>query len=402
MKKNSSEIIFNNANNSYLWDTRNNKYTDFSMSNGALILGHSNKMQLNSLKKNLKNGLNYSNENYSKYEYSKTLLKYFNDFEEVIFSNSGSEANTRAYRICKSLTGKDQFAMISGSWHGSLDPFMFDLVNNKKISLSLGNDSYKDKVNILPHNNISKSLDILNKNKSKISMIIVECVQASFPSEKNITYLKAIYKFAKKNKIMIVFDEIITGMRVSKFAIHKKYKLKPDMVTLGKCFGGGLPVGITLISKEISKKIKKMKNKIFFGGTFSGNPYVTSVGLDTFKYIQKNKKILKLINDKSLKLQKKINSFAVKNNKEFRLIRFESILRPIFTSNNIFGKNERAKYDKDNKKSSSLRNYLLNKKINLPRNGCIFVSYSHTLKDINKLITAIKLFIINHSDDHKF
>ena len=104
------------------------------MSNGALILGHSNRLQINTLKKQINYGLNYSNDNLPKYNYSKALLKYFNDFNEVVFSNSGSEANTRAYRICKSISKKQDFAMVSGAWHGSLDSFMFDLINGKKTS----------------------------------------------------------------------------------------------------------------------------------------------------------------------------------------------------------------------------------------------------------------------------
>ena len=94
-------------------------------------------------------------------------------------------------------------------------------------------------------------------------MIIIECVQASFPDIKNIKYLKSIYNFAKKNGILIVFDEVITGLRVAKLAIHKKYNLKPDIVTFGKCFGAGLPIGITLISKKISNKLNKLEKKVF-------------------------------------------------------------------------------------------------------------------------------------------
>lgn len=391
--KNNSKLIFTKAKQSYLWDLKNNKYIDFSMSNGALLLGHSSKRQMLTLKRGISNGLNYNSENIYKYKYANELLKYFNDFHEIIFSNSGSEANIRAYRICKALTNKDQFVMINGSWHGSLDPFMFDLINQKKKSLSAGNKLYKKKVHLLPHNDINKSIQLLNKIKKKISMIIIECVQASFPEKENINYLKSIYQFAKRNKILIVFDEIITGMRVKNLAIHKKYKLKPDIVTFGKCFGSGLPIGLTLINKKISNKIKFLEKKVFFGGTFSGNPFVTINGFETFKFIKKNKKIHNIIDKESQRLQNEINNFAKKHNCEFRIIRYESILRPIFTSKKIFGKIERSKFDKNNIKSNNLRDFLLSYKIVLPKNGCIFISLSHTRQDINKLIFAIKVFL---------
>ena len=388
---NNSRLIFKKAKDSYLWDMNNKKYIDFSMSNGALLLGHSNKKQVLALKKSISFGLNYNRENIHKNTYSNELIKYFSDFHEIIFSNSGSEANIRAFRICKALTNKDQFAMISGSWHGSLDPFMFDLINKKKKSLSAGNNLYKKKVHLLPHNDINKSIQILKRIKKKISMIIIECIQASFPEKRNINYLKSIYKFAKKNKILIIFDEIITGMRIKNLAIHKKYKLRPDIVTFGKCFGSGLPIGLTLINKKISDKLKFLERKVFFGGTFSGNPFVTINGFETFKLIKNNKKIHNFI-----------DNFAKKNNYEFRIIRYESILRPIFTSKKIFGKIERSKYDENNIKSNNLRDFLLSSKVVLPKNGCIFISFSHTRKDINKLILAIKVFLKKNASNKFF
>lgn len=392
-------IIFKKSKDNNLWDSNNNKYIDFSMSNGALILGHSNKLQINSLKKQINYGLNYSNDNLPKYNYSKALLKYFNNFHEVIFSNSGSEANTRAYRICKSISKKKDFAMVSGAWHGSLDSFMFDIINGKKTSLSSGNKDNLNNVHILPHNDLIKSLKILRKFKNKICMIIIECVQASFPNIKNIKYLKSIYNFAKKNGILIVFDEVITGLRVAKLAIHKKYNLKPDIVTFGKCFGAGLPIGITLISKKISYKLKKLEKKVFFGGTFSGNPLSMSAGLDTFRYLKKNKEINNRINKMSMQIESEINNYTKKRGIDFKIIRYESILRPIFTSKEIFGKIERSKFDYQNKNSNFLRNFLIINKINLPRNGCIFISSSHKRSDIIYLTSCLKKFLKIYYDD---
>ena len=91
--KNNSKLIFTKAKQSYIWDLKNNKYIDFSMSNGALLLGHSSKRQTLTLKRGISNGLNYNSENIYKYKYANELIKYFNDFHEIIFSNSGSEAN---------------------------------------------------------------------------------------------------------------------------------------------------------------------------------------------------------------------------------------------------------------------------------------------------------------------
>ena len=100
-------------------------------------------------------------------------------------------------------------------------------------------------------------------------------------------------------------------MRVTKFSIFKKYKFKPDIVTFAKCFGGGMPIGITCFNHKLDKKRQKLKGNIFFGGTFSGNPLSTKIGLETFKYIKKNNaRIINHINSLSEILEKNINTFV--------------------------------------------------------------------------------------------
>ena len=183
--------------------------------------------------------------------------------------------------------------MTSGSWHGALDNFMFDLnLKNKRFSsyesLSSGIELNKKEIIILPHNDIKNSRRILDKNYSKISMLIVEPIQASAPNDKTFKYLKFLEEYCTQKRIILCFDEIITGLRVKNLTIYKKYNLRPDIITLAKCFGGGLPIGIVAYNKKIKDKLTKQKKKIFFGGTFSGNPLSTRVGCKTFKYIVKN------------------------------------------------------------------------------------------------------------------
>ena len=113
-------------------------------------------------------------------------------------------------------------------------------------------------------------------------------------------------------------------------------------------------------------------------------------GLETFRYLKKNNKINNRINKMSMKIENEINNYTKKNGIEFKIIRYESILRPIFTSNEIFGKIERSKFDYQNKNSNFLRNFLIINKINLPRNGCIFISASHKRSDIIYLISCLK------------
>ena len=393
------EIIITRAKNQYIY-SGTKKYLDFSLSSGAMILGHSNTIFQKTLKKQINLGSNYCSDNSNKIEYEKYLKKNFNEMSNFIFSNSGSEANIRALRLARAISKKNSYAMVNGSWHGSIDPFMFDfqdgnLIKKDKLDeLSLGMGQNKKELIMLPYNNIALSKKILDKNYQKISVIVIEPIQCSVLNIDTIKYLNFLQNYSKSKKILLWFDEIITGMRVKKLSIFRKYNLKPDIVTFAKCFGGGLPIGITCYNTKVKKKIKTLKKNIFFGGTFSGNPMSTKLGLETFKYVNKNqKKINNHINNLAAILEKNINTYCVNNQIEFRLQRYESLLRPMFTSQTITNKFDRNRYDFNFIKTLNFKNYLINKKIFLSNNGCFFISYCHSKKNIVLISNIIKAYL---------
>ena len=392
-------LLISRAQNQFLFQGKK-KILDFSLSSGALILGHSNKVFCKSLRSQINKGSNYSNKNLNEINYLKVLKKTFTEFDNFIFSNSGSEANIRALRIARAITNKDKFAMVNGSWHGSVDNFMFDFKKGNKIfpnnvqSLSSGIEYTKKNIIVLPYNNISLTRKILDKNSKKISVIVIEPIQCGIPYANSIKYLSFLDSYCKDKKILLWFDEVITGLRVKNFTIYKQFNLKPNIVTFAKCFGGGMPIGITSFNSKILKKIKNDK-KIFFGGTCSGNPMSTKVGLDTFLYIKKNKKkIDNHINNLASLLEKKINEFCKLKKLKFRLQRYESIIRPIFSSEEINNKFFREKYDPEFNNSLELKNYLTKKNIFISSNCCFFISYCHNIKNIYKLEKELKKYIL--------
>lgn len=392
------EIIIHKAQRQFIF-TKNNKYLDFSLSSGAMMLGHSNFIFKKYLKKQIDLGSNYSSNNYNKIQYEINLKKSFQEMSNFIFSNSGSEANIRALRLARAVSKKNNFAMVNGSWHGSVDEFMFDFKQKKKLNinevdeLSLGMGVEKKKIIMLPYNNIKLTKKILDKNYKSISVIVIEPIQCGIPTYESKKYLSFLEKYCVSKNILLWFDEIITGMRVKNLSIFKKYKMKPDIVTFAKCFGGGMPIGITCFNKKIEKKIKTLKKSIFFGGTFSGNPLSTKIGLETFKYIKKNQKKINLhINNLAELLEKNVNNYCKKNKISFRLQRYESLLRPIFTSERLTNKFYRNRYDKNFQKTIKFKNFLIDKKIFISSNCCFFISYCHNIKNINYLENVIKSY----------
>lgn len=261
------KLIFDKAKNQYLY-SKKKKYLDFCMSNGAMILGHSNKTFLESVNYQKNLGSNYSFTNIQNEKYQEEIIKIFKGYRRIHFCNSGSEANIRALRVLRTITKKRKIAMINGSWHGSVDNFMFDLDLKNKIFETGGLGFQKNNLIMLKYNDIKYSLNLLKKNRKNLAGLIMEPIQASCPTKKSEKYVHNIFKYCKRNNIYIIFDEIITGLRVYDFTIFKKLNLKPDIITFGKIFGGGFPVGLCCIENQLNSKLLKSKEKIFFGGTF--------------------------------------------------------------------------------------------------------------------------------------
>ena len=147
-----------------------------------------------------------------------------------------------------------------------------------------------------------------------MSSVIIEPIQgSSFPDPNIKNYLKFLEKYCKKNNLIFIFDEMITGLRTDFSCIQKYFGIRSDITLFGKCFGAGYPIGIIIINKKIQDNLSKLKRKVFFGGTFSGNSFVSFVGNETFNYIKKNKiKIFKKINNQAQIIEKNLNTYFKK------------------------------------------------------------------------------------------
>ncbi|MDC1279009.1 aminotransferase class III-fold pyridoxal phosphate-dependent enzyme [Candidatus Pelagibacter ubique] len=367
-------------------------YIDLSNCAGSLILGHNSKVYKKILKKYLKiNGSSFAHPNNHAVDYSKTIKKFFPSFEKIIFCNSGTEAVTKALRISRTLNKKEYIVSVVGSWHGSVDKLLFNPGNKLRPEfLSEGiSNSDKKKIIFIPYNDIETSKKILNKNKNKINSIIIEPVQACLPLNNAKRYLKFLENFCNKNNSTLIFDEMVTGVRSDNNSVQQNYKIKPDITTIGKIIGGGMPIGVIGISKKVHKLIKG--KKIFYGGTFSGNSLSSFVGNETLKYLIKNKTIIKKVNDKSKYFQNTLNKFIYNNKMDLKIYRYSSILRIVFTNNKINNRTQRDFFE--NKISNKIVNFkklLFQKNIYYPSNGIIFFSDATNYKNIDYVIKNIK------------
>ena len=385
--------LFSSANGSNIFVGKK-KFLDLSLCAGSLILGHNSKIFKEALNQVSKNNIsNFAAKNLHAHNFSKTLKKKFPEYSKFIFCNSGTEAVSKSLRIARALTKKKLIISVTGSWHGSVNELLFTNDNKlKSIELSEGlEDQAKNKIKFIPYNNIETSKKILDKYKKKIMCVIIEPIQGCLPQDAK-NYLKFLDNYSKKNKILMIFDEMITGLRFNCSSVQNEFNLKPSITTFGKCFGGGLPIGIIAVKKEIEKKLKIKNKKVFFGGTFSGNSVNTYVANKVVNYVLKNKTfIFNNLNKKSEYLEAKLNNFFEKENYDAKCFRSASMLRIVFTKINVKNRLQRDFFEKKkNSKIIKLRNFYLSKRIYYPSSGIIFISTSTSFNELKYFIKITK------------
>lgn len=374
-------------------------YIDLSYCAGTLILGHNSNIYKKSFKMLLDKKIgNYAIPNIYAENMSKSLYKYFKGyFEKFVFCSSGSESVLKAIRVAKAVSKKDLIVSVSGSWHGSIDQFLFFPGNNLKPTKNSDGISnfYKKNLKYIPYNDIQTSTKILKKLKSKIAAIIIEPIQACLPTDEAKDYLFFLNKFCQENKIILIFDEMISGVRTYEGSVHAKYNLTPSISTFGKCIGGGAPIGIIGFSKDILNKLNKTKRKIYFGGTFSGNSISTFLGLNTLNHIIKNKTIIRKLNENTNYIKKELNEFIIENNINAKVYSFESILRLVFTKNKVKNRIQRDFFEKKiYNEFDKFKKFVFKNRIYYPSNGILFLSDQTTKKECKYIISIFKKGLI--------
>ena len=296
-------------------------------------------------------------------------------------------------RIARSISQNELIISVSGSWHGSTNELLYTSDKNyNSVALSSGLD--KDlikKVKFIPYNNIEISKKILDKLKKKIMCIIIEPIQGCLPLDAK-NYLKFLDEYCNKNNLILIFDEMITGLRYKCSTVQDEFKLNPSISTFGKCLGGGMPIGIIGIKANIAKKLNSSGKKVFFGGTFSGNSINMYVANKTVKYLINNKKkIFHSLNKKSIFLQNSLNNFFGENNLDAKCYKFSSMLRIVFSKKILKNRLQRDFFEKNNQSLiNKFKAYLFDKNIYLSSSGIIFLATTTTEKDIKYLINTIR------------
>src|SRR5919198_3694237 len=287
------------ANGKYLYDLDGNKYTDYWMGPWSLILGHSPKPVVKFLSEQIKKGILYGTVNKVSVELGELIRKVMPRAERIRFCSTGSEATMYAVRLARAKTGRRVIAKAIGGWHGFNTTLMQTV--NYPFEAEEGPGLVQDEgqyVESIPFNNLDASLKVLENIKDDLACIIIEPVLGGAGCIPPVYgYLQGLQEFAKKNDSLFILDEIVTGFRLSLHGAAGVYKLEPDLFTLGKICGGGMPIGVVCGDRDImsladpvSRSDKEARCAIG-GGTFSANPVTMTAGLATLNFLKNNKSI---------------------------------------------------------------------------------------------------------------
>ena len=386
-----------------LHDVDGNKYTDYWMGHWALILGHSPKVIVNAVAEQAKNGILYGTVNRVSVELAETIQKLMPNAEMMRFCSTGSEATMYAIRLARARTGRRIVAKAIGGWHGFNTTLMQSV--NYPFEQDEGRGLVQDEgqfVESIPFNNLDASLKVLETVKDDLACVIIEPVLGGAGCIAPVDgYLQGLEKFAKKNGSLFILDEIVTGFRLSLHGATGVYKLEPDLFTLGKIAGGGMPIGVLCGNKEIMSiadpvsRVDKETRCAIGGGTFSANPMTMTAGLMTLDFLKRNKQqVYRKIDRLGGMARKGLTNLFADSGIPCQVTGVGSIFSTHFGTTTILNASDVAKSNRD-----LLREYHLALMANY---GIFFLptkmaalSFAHEEGDIQKLLDATEKIITN-------
>ncbi len=393
------KLHVNKAQGCFIEDMKGHRYIDTTLGAGTHILGYTPPFLPKVLNEQSKKGTLYILANMHTYELAGLLQKILPHFGGFVFCSTGSEATMRAARIARAYTRKKKIAVFSGGWHGGTD---FMLIDDDYKSKDRPNPVFKssglpkeilDCMLMLPYND-PRAFEMIEKNKDDLAMVIIEPAQGSNPREDVGDFLKKLRAVTLKHNIVLCFDEMITGFRVSLGGCQEFYGIKADMATYGKALGGGLPIGVVAGRKDIMNVIKggAGQQPVFMGGTFSSNPLVMCAVKTLVEYLIKNKDtVYPYLNRQGQLLRQGINGFCVEHKIPVRAIGIGSMTRPLFTDHMVTSRWEREQHECSQDLQNLFYLYvLLNYNVHVNAGRVIYLSTAHKKDHMGQIIKSLQ------------
>ncbi len=378
-----------------LYDYDNNAYTDYCLSWGALILGHAHRNAVLAAKKTAEKGFSFGTTTREEIELARYVVQCVPSIEKIRFVNSGTEATMSAIRLARGFTKKDMLVKFDGCYHGHFDDLLTKAGSgvaqlNESSSLGIPQKHIENTLS-LPYNNIDVLEKTLTQYKDKIACVIIEPVAGNMgviPATKE--FLQTLRDLTKKYNIVLIFDEIMCGFRTNTGCVQSDINIIPDITCLGKIIGGGFPIGAYGGDKNIMECLAPLGG-VYQAGTFSGTPVVMKAGLASLKVLSPD--FYKKLNQKCERFSTEINAWFEKNNIGAHISHYKSMLSIRFRKKDVLNYAD-AQAAAGGERYAQLFQHLLKNGIYWPPADLesFFISGMHTKKDLNDLLTTLKIF----------
>jgi len=291
-----SPVFINSAKGAYLFDEDGNQFIDYINSWGPMILGHAYEPVVKAIQEKAAGSTSFGTPTELEIEMAELIKSMAPNIDLVRMVSSGTEACMSAIRLARGYTGKNKFIKFEGCYHGHADCFLVKAgsgVATLNIQAVPGVTSGVAKDTLTaPYNNLAAVEKLIEENKGEIAAIILEPVVGNMgcvPPQQG--FLEGLRKICDEENIVFIFDEVMTGFRLSAGGAQEKFNINADLVTYGKVIGGGLPVGAFGGKKEIMEHIAPLGN-VYQAGTLSGNPIAMIAGYTMLKELKNNPSII--------------------------------------------------------------------------------------------------------------
>ncbi|MCT3844338.1 glutamate-1-semialdehyde 2,1-aminomutase [Elizabethkingia anophelis] len=389
-------VFMKSAKGAYLTDADDRQYVDYINSWGPAIVGHTHPVVLEAIQKQAESGFSFGAPTELETEIAKLITSVVPNIDKIRMVSSGTEACMSAIRLARGYTGKDKFIKFEGCYHGHSDSFLikagsgaatFGDPNSPGVTKGTAQDTL-----LARYNDIEQVKELFSQNEGQIAAVIVEPVAGNMgcvlPEN---DFLQKLRQVCDEHKALLIFDEVMTGFRLSMGGAQEALGVNADIVTFGKVIGGGMPVGAFAARNEIMDNLSPL-GSVYQAGTLSGNPLAMRAGLTTLQLIKEDKDFFNRINKTTETLDQEITTILTEKGIAHHINRFGSMMSVFFNTNKVSDFDEATQADHTT--FNKFFHHLLAEGIYLPPSGYETWFISDAIKDteVDKTLEAIRKF----------
>ncbi|GGF20079.1 glutamate-1-semialdehyde 2,1-aminomutase [Echinicola rosea] len=332
-------LFIKKAEGAYLYDEDDNRYIELINSWGPMILGHNHPAINEAIVKAVENGTSFGAPTAKEIDIAELICKMVPSVEKVRMVNSGTEATMSAVRLARGYTGRDKFIKFEGNYHGHGDSFLIAagsgaMTMGAPNSPGVTKGTAKDTL-LAPYNDLTAVREVVEANKDEVAAIILEPVPGNMglvlPEE---GFLQGLRKLCDEEGIVLIFDEVMTGFRLAQGGAQEVFGVTPDLTTMGKIIGGGMPVGAYGGKKEIMDYVSPV-GPVYQAGTLSGNPIAMAAGMAMLDHLYQHPEIYTKLDQIGSKLVAGVKASLEKLGLDYTMTHLGSMYSLFFTSKKV-------------------------------------------------------------------